>query len=58
MVLLDVVVIGAGVAGLEAAHEASRNRLKVMVIDDQPEAPFLPTRFKEGKLVNETLVVG
>ena len=35
---MDVAVIGAGVAGLEAAYEASRNRLKVMVIDDQPKA--------------------
>lgn len=35
---MDVLVIGAGIAGLEAACEASRNRLKVVVIDDQPRA--------------------
>ena len=34
----DVVVIGAGIAGLEAAYKATRNNQKVIIIDDQSNA--------------------
>ena len=33
----DLAVIGAGPAGMAAAIEASRNNMKVLVLDDQPE---------------------
>ena len=34
----DLAVIGAGPAGMAAAIEASRNNMKVLVLDDQPAA--------------------
>ena len=32
----DLAIIGAGPAGMAAAIEASKNNLKVLVLDDQP----------------------
>ena len=32
----DLAIIGAGPAGMSAAVEASKNNLKVLVLDDQP----------------------
>ena len=34
----DLAVIGAGPAGMAAAIKASRNNMKVLVLDDQPAA--------------------
>ena len=34
----DLAVIGAGPAGMAAAIEASRNNMRVLVLDDQPAA--------------------
>jgi len=34
----DVLVVGAGPAGLAAAYRAAENRLRVMVVDDNPAA--------------------
>lgn len=60
----DIVVIGAGIAGLEAAYEAARNGLEVMVIDDQPKAggklrydTSIPLGFKdEGQVIVKNLI--
>ncbi|HBL55256.1 MAG TPA: FAD/NAD(P)-binding oxidoreductase, partial [Deltaproteobacteria bacterium] len=34
----DFVIIGAGPAGLAAAMEAKKQKLSVLVLDEQPEA--------------------
>ena len=34
----DLAVIGAGPAGMAAAVQASKNNMKVLVLDDQPAA--------------------
>ena len=48
----DVCVVGAGPAGLAAAYRAAKSRLKVVVVDDNPEAGGQIWRGEQAKPVS------